>query len=126
MAFLFGKKKQSHPAAPASRDGVHTSSGSNSSIPTINGLKEKPAGSAIGASPGGSVSNSVGGGATPSPDNGRQSEGDGQVRMTPNFVNQRSSSKIFALRFCGGQNASSNSLSSPNSFALVLQPMALI
>lgn len=85
MAFLFGKKKQSHPGAPASRDGVHTSSGSNSSIPTINGLKEKPVGGAVLASAGSSVSNSAGGGATPSPDHGRVSEGDGQVRIAPSF-----------------------------------------
>lgn len=80
MSFLFGKKKaaQNAPVPPASRDG-HTSGGSNSSIPTVNGLKSnKGPATTQSPTPGSSVNNSIdsaGGAATPSPEHGPEQRG---------------------------------------------------
>lgn len=74
MSFLFGKKKQPQPPAlpPASRD-THTPGGSSTGAPTANGAKDKdkPGARTQTPTPGSSVNNSInslGGAATPSPE----------------------------------------------------------
>lgn len=74
MSFLFGKKKQQPATAlpPASRD-IHTAGGTSTTAPTVNGAKEKdkPGARTQTPTPGSSVNNSLnslGGGATPSPE----------------------------------------------------------
>ena len=74
MSFLFGKKKQQPPTAlpPASRD-IHTAGGTSTTAPTVNGAKDKdkPGARKQTPTPGSSVNNSMnslGGAATPSPE----------------------------------------------------------
>lgn len=88
MAFLFkSKKNQSNNALPPANRDTHTSEGSKSSIPTVNGIKDKErTGGPVQTTPASSVNNSLnslGGAGTPSPEHGsgsrERSEQESQV-----------------------------------------------
>ena len=94
MAFLFkSKKSQSNNALPPANRDIHTSEGPKSSIPTVNGFKDKDkAGGPVQTTPSSSVNNSLnslGGAGTPSPDNGsgprERTEQDSQVSWSDVF-----------------------------------------
>jgi hypothetical protein len=88
MAFLFkSKKTQNNNALPPANRDIHTSEGSKSSLPTVNGIKDREkAGGPVQTTPNSSVNdslNSLGGAGTPSPEQGsgsrERSEQDSQV-----------------------------------------------
>lgn len=96
MSFLFGKKKQQPPTAlpPASRD-THTPGGTSTIASTTNGAKDKDR---LGVrtqtpTPGSSVNNSMnslGGGATPSPEQNLGARGGGEQDLQVRTVRDRS------------------------------------
>lgn len=88
MAFLFkSKKNQSNNAMPPANRDIHTSEGSKSSVPTVNGIRDREkAGGPVQTTPSSSVNdsvNSLGGAGTPSPEHSsgsrERSEQDSQV-----------------------------------------------